>query len=315
MTTLSDASFPPGTVITGKWNRSRYTIRKLLGKGANGIVFLVQRGENGKHYALKMGFDPVDLQSEINVLKSFQLQRNHEALRQSGIPSYLKDVDDYAVRGRDIPFYVMRYVRGEALHHFIRRQGTEWTLLVGLRLLQKLAQLHQAGWVFGDLKPQNVLVSDYGHVELIDYGGVTSIGRSVKQFTEWYDRGFWNAGSRTADSTYDVFAFAMLMIHVLEADALKALAAEGLPQLRSVNQLVSLVERSERLRPFRHWMIQALRGQFRDAEHATKGWKELMARPIPSRRRSQHSTPRWLKNAFAISVILLIGVLIYALRF
>lgn len=104
MTTLSDASFPPGTVVTGKWNRSRYTIRKLLGKGANGIVFLVQRGENGKHYALKMGFDPVDLQSEVNVLKSFQLQRNHEALRQSGIPSYLKDVDDYAVRGRDIPF-------------------------------------------------------------------------------------------------------------------------------------------------------------------------------------------------------------------
>ncbi|MNC66694.1 hypothetical protein D3C75_1171210 [compost metagenome] len=107
----------------------------------------------------------------------------------------------------------------------------------------------------------------------------------------------------------------MLMIHVLEADALKALAAEGLPQLRSVNQLVSLVERSERLRPFRHWMIQALRGQFLDAEHATKGWKELMARPIPSRRRSQHSTPRWLKNSFAVSVILLIGVLIYALRF
>lgn len=315
MTTLSDASFPPGTVITGKWNRSRYTIRKLLGRGANGVVFLVQRGENGKHYALKMGFDPVDLQSEINVLKSFQLQRHHEALRQSGIPSYLKDVDDYAVLGRDIPFYVMRYVRGEALHHFIRRQGTDWTLLVGLRLLQRLAQLHQAGWVFGDLKPQNVLVSDYGHVELIDYGGVTSIGRSVKQFTEWYDRGFWNAGSRTADATYDVFAYALLMIHILEADALKSLAADGLPQLRSVNQLVMLVEKSERMAPFRGWIIDALRGQFPNADHAAKSWKELMARPTQVRRRSRRSTPRWLKNAFALSVILLIGVLIYALRF
>jgi len=287
----------------------------LLGRGANGVVFLVQRGENGKHYALKMGFDPVDLQSEINVLKSFQLQRNHEALRQSGIPSYLKDVDDYAVRGRDIPFYVMRYVRGEALHHFIRRQGTDWTLLVGLRLLQRLAQLHQAGWVFGDLKPQNVLVSDYGHVELIDYGGVTSIGRSVKQFTEWYDRGFWNAGSRTADATYDVFAYALLMIHILEADALKSLAADGLPQLRNVSQLVMLVEKSERLAPFREWIIVALRGQFQNADHAAKSWKELMARPTHMRRRSRSSTPRWLKNAFALSVILLIGVLIYALRF
>ena len=315
MTTLSDASFPPGTVITGKWNRSRYTIRKLLGRGANGVVFLVQRGENGKHYALKMGFDPIDLQSEINVLKSFQLQRNHEALRQSGIPSYLKDVDDYAVRGRDIPFYVMRYVRGEALHHFIRRQGTDWTLLVGLRLLQRLAQLHQAGWVFGDLKPQNVLVSDYGHVELIDYGGVTSIGRSVKQFTEWYDRGFWNAGSRTADATYDVFAYALLMIHILEADVLKSLAADGLPQLRNVNQLVLLVEKSERLSPFRGWIIEALQGRFKNVDHAAKSWKELMARPTKVGRRSRRSTPRWLKNAFALSVILLIGVLIYALRF
>ncbi|WP_342553613.1 protein kinase [Paenibacillus sp. FSL R7-0652] len=315
MTTLSDASFPPGTVITGKWNRSRYTIRKLLGRGANGVVFLVQRGENGKQYALKMGFDPIDLQSEINVLKSFQLQRNHEALRQSGIPSYLKDVDDYAVRGRDIPFYVMRYVQGEALHHFIRRQGTDWTLLVGLRLLQKLAQLHQAGWVFGDLKPQNVLVSDYGHVELIDYGGVTSIGRSVKQFTEWYDRGYWNAGSRTADASYDVFAFALLLIHILEGDALKSLAADGLPQLRNVSQLVRLAERSERMEPFRHWITRALQSQFKDADAAAKAWKELMARPVPMRRRSRRRTPRWLKNAFALSVILLIGVVIYALRF
>jgi serine/threonine-protein kinase len=33
------------------------------------------------------------------------------------------------------------------------------------------------------------------------------------------------------------------------------------------------------------------------------------------RRRSRRRTPRWLKNAFALSVILLIGVVIYALRF
>lgn len=75
------------------------------------------------------------------------------------------------------------------------------------------------------------------------------------------------------------------------------------------------MERSERLRPFRNWTIQALRGQFRDAGHAAKAWKDMMTRPTPLRRRSSNSTPRWLKNAFAVSVILLIGVLIYALRF
>ena len=34
------------------------------------------------------------------------------------------------------------------------------------------------------------------------------------------------------------------MIHILEADALKSLAADGLPQLRNVNQLVMLVEKA-----------------------------------------------------------------------
>ena len=52
---------------------------------------------------------------------------------------------------------------------------------------------------------ENVIVADYGHVELVDYGGVTAVGKSIRQFTEIYDRGYWNAGSRAADASMIYF--------------------------------------------------------------------------------------------------------------
>lgn len=115
----------------------------------------------------------------------------------------------------------MRYVEGKPLHHFLSKNGPDWLGLVGLGLLEKLRTLHECGFVFGDLKPENVMVSKYGEVELIDFGGTSPIGRSVKQFTEWHDRGFWNAGSRISDEGYDLFAFAVLCLRLLNEEGLK----------------------------------------------------------------------------------------------
>lgn len=140
--------------------------------------------------------------------------------------------------------------------------------MAGTGILNRLADLHQAGWVFGDLKPQNILVNAYGEAELIDYGGVSLAGRSVKQFTEWYDRGFWNAGSRNADSQYDLFAFALLTIHILESESLKA-AASRLPQLRNTAELTVIIRRSRVLRPYAEWLLGAVRGEYSDTRAAS----------------------------------------------
>ena len=83
-----------------------------------------------------------------------------------------------------------------------------------MHLLKKLTYLHANGFVFGDIKMENILVSDYGAVELIDFGGVTQKGRAVKQFTEIYDRGYWGAGTSIADEAYDIFAFAILFMQL-----------------------------------------------------------------------------------------------------
>lgn len=305
VTTLSNAGYPPGTVITGKWRKSRYIVERTLGKGANGRVYLVHRAGVRQRYALKVGYDALDLQSEINVLSALKEQMHN---------AYLVEADDHQDSSGDVPFYVMRYIEGDPLHRFIGRRGKEWLGLVGLNLLEKLSLLHASGYVFGDLKPDNVMVSPYGKVELIDYGGVSSIGRSVKQFTEWYDRGYWNAGSRTGDISYDLFSFAVMCIQVLDEKALRE-ASRQLPQTRSMTDLVMLVRRNPAFKPYAAWLNKALAGEFADSREALNQWRGSIRGPSAGRARSrQQDTPRWLRNAFALSLFILACTIFFLFR-
>lgn len=108
----SNPPYPVGTVITGKWRGNRYVVERMLGKGANGTVYLVQREGRREKYALKVGNDTLELQSEINVLTTLQSCRKrseHRARRESPLSSYLLESDDFK-DGVNEPFYVMRYV-------------------------------------------------------------------------------------------------------------------------------------------------------------------------------------------------------------
>ena len=77
-----------GMIITGKWRRHRYRVERLLGEGANGKVYLVERER--RLLALKVGLDTVDLQSEINVLQALEGQQR----KRNGTDPFLYDVDD-----------------------------------------------------------------------------------------------------------------------------------------------------------------------------------------------------------------------------
>ncbi|WP_234414435.1 serine/threonine protein kinase [Paenibacillus sp. CAA11] len=309
MNTSTDFVLEPGTLITGRWRGGKYKVKRLLGQGANGVVYLVQTPGRPESYALKMGYDTIDLQSEINVLKALQFQSHGRGIPSAS--SYLVEVDDYRMKDQKIPFYVMRYIKGEPLSFFVARKGADWLGLAGLSLLRQLRKLHESGWVFGDLKPENVLVSPYGEAELIDYGGVSLIGRSVKQFTEWYDRGFWNAGSRSADEAYDWFAFSVVCIHLLAGSELKA-AARGLPQVRSVQDLLAIVDKVPRLAPYAGWLKSGLTGKFSTTTEACLRWEQTIRKPSV---RKTLATPRWLSRAFILSLVLLGCALYWHIRY
>lgn len=57
-----------------------------------------------------------------------------------------------------------------------------------------------------------------------------------------------------------MFAFAVLVIQMLNEEELKAAATRHLPQTRSAGQLLSIVQRSPKLKVYAEWLGRAIRG-------------------------------------------------------
>src|SRR5690625_693188 len=203
-----NAEIKPGINLIGKWHKNSYLIKRKLGEGAIGSVYLCEI--NGQEKALKISDNRTSMTVEVNVLKSLsKVQGNRLG------PSLL-DVDDWVSPfGQIYTFYVMEYLQGEPLSSFIQRNGSQWLGVFMLQLLDDLERLHASGWVFGDLKTENLLVLHAPpRVRWIDVGGTTQIGRAIKEYTEFYDRGYWKMGSRRAEPSYDLFAFVMIFLDI-----------------------------------------------------------------------------------------------------
>src|SRR5699024_10524942 len=59
-----------------------------------------------------------------------------------------------------------------------------------------------------------LITSSPARARWIDVGGTTQMGRSIKEYTAFYDRAHWGMGSRRAEASYDLFALVMTMLHI-----------------------------------------------------------------------------------------------------
>ena len=248
----SQCKVNPGTVILGKWHQNKSTIVKELGFGANGIVYLAEH--NGAQVALKMSDNGLSITSEVNVLKSFA------KVQGSSLGPSLLDVDDWLNNRVSVSFYVMEYIDGPNFLSFIGQKGKSWTVVLLLQLLKDLETLHQNGWVFGDLKPENLIITGSpSRIRCIDVGGTTIQGRAIKEFTEFYDRGYWGLGSRKAEPSYDLFAVGMIMINTAYPNRFSKKTG-GISQLREA------IRQKPELLPFERVLVRSLQGGYQSAK-------------------------------------------------
>jgi len=270
-------------------------VERWLGEGANGSVYLARIPEGPSHCALKIGNDVYALQSEINALRSV-----------GGDAPRLLLADDGTCRGAAFPFYLMSFVPGTPLSESTFAGDADKLLAFGARLLGQLRELHAAGWAFGDVKPGNVMVGRQGEARLVDYGGATRFGQSVKQFTELYDRGYWKLGGRRAEAAYDLFAFAVVM---LEAAGLgrRVRAIASSPRRDKAKELLALADESPLLVGAAGELKRLLRGQYGDAGRALEAWRASAAKPRP--RHAPAAGERWPALWFAGATLAFAGAL------
>lgn len=266
----------PGTIIEGKWHKKHYVILKELGFGANGVVYLAKW--NNQQVALKMSDNGMSITSEVNVLKSFA------KVQGSALGPSLLDVDDWKRTSGQISFYVMEYIHGPEFMSFIEQKGLSWMPVLTLQLLSDLEKLHRNGWIFGDLKPENLIVTGPpARIRCIDVGGTTIKGRAIKEFTEFYDRGYWGLGSRKADPGYDLFAVAMIMINTAYPKRFNKTTG-GIVQLRDY------INQNKQLKKFEVVLLHALQGHYHSAEDMRNGLLQVMNRDHQDQRTATKQT-------------------------
>ena len=93
------------------------------------------------------------------------------------------------------PYYVvLPRLAGRPLSELIAAEGRielPIALWIARQTATALAALHQAGWLHGDVKPQNIIVGPEGHATLIDLGFARRVGEYGSAADRWV-AGTWN---------------------------------------------------------------------------------------------------------------------------
>lgn len=147
---------------------ARYEVMRVLGSGGIGITFLCRdREESDRLVVLKGIFGNVPNESD-----TFrQLRREFELTSAISHPNLLEVFDCFVFN--DTLFLAMEFAEGGDLDAWLVKRGEptigESTQLI-IQLLDGLQAIHAAGFVHGDLKPANILLTAEGSVKLVDFG-------------------------------------------------------------------------------------------------------------------------------------------------
>ncbi len=143
----------------------RYAVVRELGAGGMGQVYLAH-SPAGDPVAVKvMRADRLDPVTRARFEREAQAART--VVTTSRVARFL-DADPFAER----PWLAMEFIPGRTLDEYVGAYGTVEAPLVaslGALLAEGLSAVHEAGLLHRDLKPQNVILGEYGPV-IIDFG-------------------------------------------------------------------------------------------------------------------------------------------------
>ena len=138
-----------------------------IGHGGFGVVYRCAQPTLDRAVAVKV------LSTDLDPDNLDRFLREQRAMgRLSGHP-HIMTILQVGVLASGRPFIVMPYHAKDSLDVLIRRHGPlDWceTLSIGVKLAGALEAAHQAGTLHRDVKPGNILLTDYGEPQLTDFG-------------------------------------------------------------------------------------------------------------------------------------------------
>lgn len=154
----------PGQTIAG-----RYDLRRQLGAGAMGSVWLARDTALGRDVAVKSVRGPL--------VEDHTGSGGERALREARMIARVNHPNAVAIYDVAMhdghPWLVMEYVHSQDLAALVRDRGPISPVRaaeIGAEVAAALAEVHRVGIVHRDVKPANVLIPDQGGAKITDFG-------------------------------------------------------------------------------------------------------------------------------------------------
>lgn len=144
----------------------RYEVIGVLGKGGGGTVYKVKQAGTERILAVK------EMKISEERRKDWT-EKENEIMKNCfhpGIPVVLE-----SFRNRDFYYMVTEFVEGVTLKKYVEKRGklsVEEALDIGWKLSEIICYLHSRNQpvIHGDLKPENIMITEQGDLRLIDFG-------------------------------------------------------------------------------------------------------------------------------------------------
>ena len=148
----------------------RFALVREIGSGGMSTVFLGRDEVLDRPVAIKL----LNADLEDSGVSARFRREGRTAARLSH-PNIVQvyDAGEDELEGREVSYIVVEYVPGGDLKDLIDRRGPLPGIMlsrIGADVADALAHAHERGVIHRDIKPQNVLMNDYGSPKLTDFG-------------------------------------------------------------------------------------------------------------------------------------------------
>jgi len=173
--TLTGGDAPPPAELLSGVGEDRYVVEDEIAAGGMGRILLCYDRDFRRRIAMKILKDPTG-----NSVALASFVEEAQATAQLEHPN-IGPVYDVGLDRVGSPYFTMKWIRGRNLDELLEEDRGELTLIRRVQILQQVAMgidfAHSRGVVHRDLKPQNVMVGDFGEVLVVDWGLAKVLGR------------------------------------------------------------------------------------------------------------------------------------------
>jgi RAC serine/threonine-protein kinase len=144
-----------------------FDLLNLVGKGSFGKVMQVRKKDTKKIYAMKV-LDKKHI-LEHNEVQHTLAEKN---ILQKIHHPFLVNLN-FSFQTEDKLYFVLDYINGGELFYHLQKEkkfNEERVRFYAAEILLALEHLHSNGIIYRDLKPENLLLTNEGHIVLTDFG-------------------------------------------------------------------------------------------------------------------------------------------------